>query len=344
MKRTAFSLAEVLIATGILGVGLIMVASIFPVAIVQHREAADIAAASTLAQRARAMLLARVNIDDNGLYRPIRLGQWPGNSPYQPTPWMAIPIQSLIPAANSPPDGRYENLPNGGVFPTYASYENILSRWPLNPPVPNVPDTVTMFSARDLVSDLRPPQNDTEAEAVASRLVWYPFYREISASDVEFCVAVCRQTRGAIFGLQDTTLANPTLTPTISVGNERRFPVPWRVTVYRWGERRLSNETVGAVAFGGADLGRMCPVGSKLMLTGGSSSSQYPVPSGRVLTVTEVIAENTRQIDVAEDISDIPFVNSAVPPVTFDIWVFPPQLGNGQLEFAKSPVLEWFHF
>jgi len=57
--RTGFTLTEILMAVGILGVGLTMVASVFPVAVDQSRRGRDLTLASLAARSGVAMLRAR---------------------------------------------------------------------------------------------------------------------------------------------------------------------------------------------------------------------------------------------------------------------------------------------
>jgi len=348
MNRRAFSLAEVMIATGILGVGLIMVASVFPVAIAQHRESTEIAGAASLAQRTRALIQSRINTDDVNLWRPLNRSLNTGMPDGQPMPWLAIPVSNLNYDLSDSVLGTYDlydqQPPPVGLANIRAIYENMLST-----PIPGSPAPAGnphFFLGYDLVTDLRPPSNGIESDDLDSRLYCVPFYREPDASHVVFAGAVCRQLRGQQFLLQDPTGAAPFATPTILASTlSKRFPVPWRVTAFRDGSfgaasRILSNDA--PLLGGGLPLGLLAPVGAQIMLTGFTNQTYPGVPVGRVLTVVEV-GTNPRQVEVAENISDI---LPGAPPLdtVFDLWIIPPESPDGASFGPKSPVVEWFFF
>ena len=67
-RRAAFTLTEMLIAAGILGIGLTMVASIFPVAIDQSRRSRD----QTMAALCARSVLAQARADRNATYSGLR--------------------------------------------------------------------------------------------------------------------------------------------------------------------------------------------------------------------------------------------------------------------------------
>ena len=62
-RAHAISILETTIAIGILGVGMIMVAAVFPVALSQHRDTTDRVRADELLSKADSMLRSRLNED-----------------------------------------------------------------------------------------------------------------------------------------------------------------------------------------------------------------------------------------------------------------------------------------
>ena len=67
-RRAAFTLIEMLMAAGILGIGLTMVASIFPVAVDQSRRSRD----QTLAALCARSVMARARADRSAIYNGLR--------------------------------------------------------------------------------------------------------------------------------------------------------------------------------------------------------------------------------------------------------------------------------
>jgi len=67
-RRAAFTLTEMLMAAGILGIGLTMVASIFPVAVDQSRRSRD----QTMAALCARSVMAQVRADRNAIYNGLR--------------------------------------------------------------------------------------------------------------------------------------------------------------------------------------------------------------------------------------------------------------------------------
>src|SRR5947208_1825922 len=106
-QRPAFTLLELMIAVGILGVGLTMVAAVFPVALSQHRDASDISLSQRVATKSQAVLQAR--LQSELLYVPppnviTALGSAPAAPPTSftqppvwplPVKWFAIPAEIL---------------------------------------------------------------------------------------------------------------------------------------------------------------------------------------------------------------------------------------------------------
>jgi type II secretory pathway pseudopilin PulG len=335
-SRRAFSLQEVMVAVGVLGIGLIMVASIFPVAMSQHRDAVEGASTLTLAHRAQALMDAKldtISAPPAGLWKPVSNGTLPAG---MDSPWLVLPAPRLL---------------AGGGWGA-APYFNAINTLGAAPALNGL-----HFGPGDILSDPRAPLDDAQAEESAFRLLWYGFYRENAAHHLDFAAAVCRQKRTDTFANQDLSdlaqnangrveaFVSPTVDPAnlLAAPVISRLPMPWRVTVgcvgYA-GSRRLSNNFPDNAA--GAGLGFLAPPGSKIVITGWWYGTA-PLPaigSGRVLTVT---AASGYEVDVLEDVSDLPIYNSATNDWSFDVWVFPPPFNAGGFG-KKSPVLDWVFF
>jgi len=300
---------------GILGVGLVMVAAMFPVALTEHRLSADTSRALEMVSKAQAMLHNR--LDERLLWiDPLLLTNGVDS------PWNVLP---------------FANIDVGGGLVDQTLYAALLN---LRPTLPTFSE-VQLFGA-DVLSDRVVPRNDAEARIVPNRLIWYGFYRQLADGSKSFALAVCKQRRRQIFFMQDFSVTDPTLNPTALVATPQRFPVPWRVTVSRLPDtNELLSLSTSATAAALADL---APRGSKIMIQGGTNGDALPlpfVPTGRVLTVVDAVGVN--QIRVLEDLSNIAAndpVNPADNNVNFDLWIFPPAASSGTFG-PDSPVLEW---
>ncbi len=306
--RRGFSLLETTIAMGILGIGLIMVAAIFPVALTQHRQSTEKARAIDMVAQAETLLHNR--LDPNQL--------WVDPVLYNAgldTPWYFMPLA---------------NLRVGGAwqFAEANDYADLL-----NGTLPG--NSSLQFLGKDVLSDRVAPVNDWAANEAPNRFIWYGFYRQLANGSMSYAAAVCKQRRNQIFYMQDMTIAGPEATPTALADSPRRFPVPWRVRVGRIpGTNQLFNGGAGV------PLSGLAPAGSKIMLHGFVAADAAPVPAvpvGRVLTIANPVAINA--VQVVEDISDIAAnapLNAGDNNVVFDLWLFPPA------QKAKaSPLREW---
>ena len=313
-RRAGFSLLEMTIAVGILGVGLIMVATIFPVALFQHRTSVYHARSTELASKAEALLRSRVDPNtlwsDQGL-----LGQ------QLDSPWYVMP---------------FANITTGGTWDApgpAAAYSNSINVFPANA------NSLTLFGA-DRLTDKYSPQNDDEAQRAAGRLVWTAFYRRLANGNVHYSVAICNQQRGQFFAEQDVSLPDFAATPTANATVTRRFPVPWRVRVLRSAAtgRLYCNGT------GPEYLAELAPTGSKIMIQGAVYSTaavtNVTVPAGRIYTVSDVFSPST--VEVRESVSDLPRDDLGY---SFDVWVFPPPVVGGSpanVQFGQdSPLIDW---
>lgn len=363
-RRRAFSLQEVMIAVGVLGIGLILIAGVFPVALSQHRDTVEGLSARTLAKQVQAELQAKVDIASSGtprsLWRPATNGTM---SAGQDSPWLLLPTPNVavrLPAGYpATPLGSWTTAdlrPGFFGLRTLNYYANLISNPNLSSALFAPADNASLFDANDMLSDLESRINDRAVEEQPFRLVWSAFYRHLASDQFEFAVAVCRQTRGEIYWQQalpyDTGLLAPLADPRAAADFGWRLPVPWRITVYR-----QPNENRSLRNAMGVPIGELAPPGARLIVHGlvytpSGSPPAGPVPSGQVLRVTATgdVSGNPsnpelRVVDLAEDISSFP-----ANPYQFDVWVFPPPsagLGaRGTLppeRFGdKSPLIDWF--
>ncbi len=330
--RTAFSLQEVMVAVGILGIGLILVASVFPVALSQHREAVEGAQTLTLAHRAQTVMETRVN-------RNLPLPAGAAGLLWQPSangslvagdnnPWFVLPDANIDVVT-----GNW--IPLGGP----GGYQCLLNNLflPL-PPLgsPQRCENPLFWGADDETTDARLPVNDLEASERPYRLAWTGFYRELTDGRIQFAAAVCRQKRADAFVAQNLgDLSTAFSSPTVDSSLVCRMPLPWRITAVYSGGRTLSAPTLPVVP--PTVFGELMPAGSKVVIMGTvyGPAPQPAIPVGRPLTVSKSAAG---EVDVLENISDLPGA-----PYTLDLWVFPPPYAGGQFG-AKSPVLDWVFF
>jgi len=298
---------------GILGLGLIMVAAIFPVGLTQHRQSTEQARAIDMVAKAETLLHKRLNPSqlwvDNTL-----------NDAGLDTPWYFMPL------ANLRVGGAWEF--NGAVV-----YADLLNGAPVG-------SSSIEFLGKDVLSDRVAPWNDERANEVPNRFIWYGFHRQLASGAMHYAVAVCKQRRNQIFYMQDMTIADPQANPTRFAGAARRFPMPWRIRVGRIpGTNQLFNDLV-APASAVLHLSDLAPAGSKIMLLGSVAADAAPIPTvsaGRVLTIANRVASNT--VQVVEDISDIVWNDPTNPGdnnVLFDVWLFPPAV-----KAKDSPLREW---
>ena len=343
-----FSMLETSVAVALLGIGLIMVAAIFPVALSQHQSSADQASAIDLSNKALAITKARVNT--NQLYFP------PSLPSGVDSPLYLLPTTSIAYGLNSW-DPMYQGVaPNQQIYANLISgFDSIASPFP-GGPYGNFPDYLPGgnqygLAGNDYLDTRETPYTDSELQSDAHHFVWYGFYRRMGTGAVRFTTIVCKQRRGAVYAEQDMSLGtalpqNSFNTPGAVSPPNRRLPVPWRVSVgydLTGGSRRLSNRAA-APMFGatGAGIGALAPAGSRLMIQGTTYENgvpAIPVPTGRLLTVANVVSVNT--IDVLEDISELPPLDFTTGTgTTFDVWLVPPAVESGSAG-KESPALVW---
>lgn len=290
LRTRAFSLIETSIAISILGIGLLMLAAIFPVALTQHRNSADHARALDLVPQIEAMLHNRLNAEALW-FDPSFLNDGVDS------PW------NVLPMANIEAGGNWLDLSGPAAL--------LNGRAPLPPGASEL-----QLLGTDILSDRILPVDDARADRAATRLAWVGFYRQMANGSRTYAAAICKQQRNQVFLMQFVDLNLPVIDrfrDPAAAGIRLRLPAPWRLTVSRQpGTQILSNSpTDPATRFG---LAQLAPRGSKIMVLG------FPVsgaPAGRILTVAET--EGTNRILVLEDLGDIAF--------DFDVWLFPPAVG-----------------
>lgn len=315
-SRRAFSLLETTIGMAILGIGLIMVAAIFPVALTQHRMSMDQSRAMNLVPQAVSMLHQRLNPDllwyDASLL-----------SEGYDSPWYAMPLSNIDAGGLWSFDPANTNSP---AFP----YDYMLSYTDAINSVPGLFQSTHQIYANDLLSDRMTPRDDLQANQTPNRVIWYGFYRQLGNGSKAYTAAVCKQRRDQSFVLQDLSAAGALVNPVAIPNQPQRFPVPWRVTATRIaGTNALY---INSTLAGSITLAQLAPNGSKIMVRGvpDALSPKIPVPAGQVLTVSEALANGAVLVreDIGKIISDV------------DLWVFPPPV-TGVSFGNDSPVLEW---
>ncbi|HKQ48508.1 MAG TPA: prepilin-type N-terminal cleavage/methylation domain-containing protein [Phycisphaerae bacterium] len=321
-RPRGFSLLETTIAVGILGVGLIMVAAVFPAALTQHRMSVEQARAAELVSKAEALLNSRFQ----------RTSLWvdPGVSsvPGLDSPWYLLPTVNMNAVT--------------GVWDPMVGYADAINGVTGSDPINNPLNPLVLFPP-DILSDRIAPATDSDLMTAPNRAVWYGFYRREAAGTTTFATAICKQRRNQLFVEQDLTVGAPFANPAYAA-NRRRLPVPWRVSVGYVGGNILSNASAPPLLGGTLGLARLAPVGTKIMLSGGSyadGASPAIVPAGTILTVSDSIDDFT--VEVVGDRAGLPLYDTAPagpPNFTFDVWVFPPSVENGDWG-RESPLLDW---
>lgn len=320
----AFSLLETSLAVSILGIGLIMVAAVFPVALSQHRGSVYQARATELASKAEAMLKSRV--DSNQLCGDDRLLQNRLDSP-----WYLLTSNNIA--------------MDSGWAPTAArNYADAINETFPSFPSPNPCGNDLLLSESDILAESLAPLNDAQARETPQRLIWTGFYRRLATGSVNYAAAICRQQRDQRFALQSLAPSGQGGFLAESSGVYRRFPVPWRVQVRRWPQGNVLYNNPSPEG-----LAELAPPGSKLMIHGvvyGDASPLPGGPTGLILTVADVI--DLTAVEVREDLSAFPWDDpgdNSDNNISFDVWVFPPPaIGGdaGDTRFGnESPVVDW---
>lgn len=353
--RAAFSLLETTIAVGILGIGLILVAAIFPAALTQHRESTDQARAIETIAKAQALIGAKVETGNLWVHTDYLPG---GLLAHRDSPWYLLPTVNLR-VGNDCWDVMVQGTGvNAGLFANFANGAPVGAgnTWNLHG-LDILSDRVapfTLFNSGSsctstgdgLLSPAGSPFTDAELMEAPNRQVWYGFYRRLATGSFEFAAAACKQRKNQIFAEQDATVS--TFTSNLSVyATNRRLPVPWRVLVSWEGGNVLTNAlSVQPAPPNGIGLAELAPVGTKLIVRGGvdivpSVPIPPPIGAGVVLTVSDIIDNYT--VEFVGDSSGLLLrdpLPAGPPQVFFDVWVFPPSVETGG--FGRvSPLLDW---
>lgn len=339
LASRGFSLQEVMVAVGILGIGLILVASVFPVALSQHRESVEGAQTLTLAHRAQAIMETRVNRNlpipagaAGLLWQPSANGSLTADDN---NPWLVLPGANIdvVSGLWSPP-AVLPTPPLIGPTGYYCLINNLFLPLPAVG-APQRCENPLFWGASDETTDARLPVNDLEASESPFRLAWTGFYRELTDGRIQYAAAICRQKRtDAFVGQNLGDLTTAFTSPTVDASLVCRMPLPWRITVQYAGGRTLSVPAPPTAPLA-TDL--LMPPGSKVVIMGTlyGPAPQPTIPVGRPLTVSGTA---TGAVNVLENIGDLPGA-----PYSFDLWVFPPPYAGGQFG-PKSPVLDWVFF
>lgn len=369
ISRRGFTLLEMTVAVGVLGIGLIMVAAFFPAALLEHQRTTDDVRALELAREAEAMLYNRIN--PNLLY----VNQASLAAGFD-SPWYAMPFVNM----RVLPDNTVATINNTREWDVANAsavvgnctdpdvtqvYYNLLNNIPIPVADPCIqPNPVQLFGL-DQLSDRILPRTADRVRESADRLIWYGFHRTLASGKRDFTVAVCKPRKDRQYAIQDLTDTpeNNYGTPRVRIENppvHKMFPVPWRVTVGRIpGTNILANQDVANIN-GGVNIHSLAPRGSKIMLHGRARTltgvGVLDFPLGRILTVVEASGPSgvdpRSRIRVLEDVRDIPAFDPNTDGFSFDVWVFPPPYlglqtdpdnsGRSIQTFEnKSPVLRW---
>jgi len=208
--RRAFSLLEIMIAIGILGIGLVMVAAIFPVALDQHRRSTDDVMGNLVAANAEAYL--------GGLAKPAELL---GGALVHAYPFVTLDATATrfdLGGANGYIDeinGKLGGIRGSGSPPSWIS-----------------------FATRDIIypvpSEARIPlpASFTALLDEQTRYVWLAFARGGGATTGNaYIVFVCRRRPGQQFARQNLSQLSSSKSVEPLIGGDLSLPVPWQFDV-----------------------------------------------------------------------------------------------------------------
>ncbi len=317
-SRQAFSLLETMLGVSILGIGLIMLAAVFPVALTEHRLSIERAEALDMLSKSQALLHERLDPDLLWFDETLIGGG-------MDSPWYLVPFANLDVSLTWAPDAMdYSDAVNGA--PTGLSMAQFGPLGPLGADI--LSDRILPFPFTDAASHLTP-----------HRAITYGFYRRLANGSTEYAAAACKQRRNQVFVRQDLSVPSPFDSPTGDASRLQRFPTPWRVNVARFPQSQILYNNSG-----GATLPQLAPPGSKIMIRGANSAALPFGASGRLLTVADPIdLGGAAGVQVFEDISDV-FPDDPSNPADgdfrFDVWLFPPA-AQGSGFGNESPLVEW---
>ncbi len=272
--RRAMSLIEIMIAIGILGLGLTMVATIFPLALDQHRISTDRILSADVAVQMQSRM-----VSDSGFLGGLNDGL--SGTVY------VVPFTTPVPKADGSGtlvdhhiSGDLNDLGGEGVPGGSVNNSQPINWRDALYPVPT--------SSQDL--NRRP------------RYFPVSFYRKTQGV-TQCTVFVCRRTGGQRFALQDDgQLPNLAVKPLPPNGDYELVPVPWKIPVTRnsTDARRL-------------DLGGTVPPNPPLTQVVTNGARLVSQPTGSLYTVVQVQDQPTSAIRVLEDTSGEPALTGPQP-------------------------------
>jgi hypothetical protein len=304
-----------MIAIAVLGIGLVMVAAIFPVALDQHRRSADETLALQHAYQARAIIRAKIEptLTDptNTLLKHSTKGQF-----------FVVPFQSFPLGF---PLGEDPNKPiNTDLTPVDLAIDVNYAAF-LNGDSPA--DGLSPVVLRVWSDTCGPPKQFADASGVPRedlkerpRYVWYAFYRfnnpTADPSDVTWFVGVCRVTGG--------TYAPDPGAPAPPVGpSDSQLPYPWRIalSVSPTSLQQLTS-TAPLLQRDGTTL--QLPRGAKL----------FSQATGMLYTVVKTLPAGSvapTGVELREQVSTKERATGAY-------WIFPPPLGGSESPYVAGLV------
>ncbi len=342
MNHKSFTILELTIAIGILGIGLIMIAAIFPVALFQHSRNLDQLRSTQITGKAKAHI-SRLSSMDLWV-DPIHEvgGQLVHlNSPWYLIPYTNLPIGSdkwdaMIISVPWAPNETYADVING-LVDNNANISGNAARG-------HILTSIDIFDDRVAGNPNDPIHHFTENQLMeqSNRFMWFGFYKHLAIGINTYGFVICKHIRGS-YAEQNLTFGTFAYAQTTKL---RHIPVPWRVTVaYDRKSKRIFNHSTDDEG-----LGELAPPGSRFIIHGSTNPPGVDVPTGCGLTVSNVFDTVTSNGNVLPDPRAIEFIEDYFLPdfvttgVAFDIWVFPPPvIGlSPDVQFGrKSPVFRW---
>ena len=353
-RRRAFSLIEIMIALGILTIGLVMVAAVFPVALDQHRRSTDEVMARFSMRNAQAMLKANTRYTDELPNIPVA-NLVAGQRFYHPMPFATTndgdPSNPLYRSYHL----RMLSLVNVPVLPTGIIDVLRFDRMEGPPEWPSDPDHPFHLSWLDLIEPAPTAQSPLD---VRSRRFWVGFYRKLNPTISEYVVFACKRNRGEWFASQDAqALTSSGAILARSSQYDAMLPIPWKLpmaveprnaeTALNWTKTdygdyvfRLPFDSRYTPQFTGIDktndllLSQLVRPGSKLL-------SQT---TGQVYTVVEVGDDS-----VDDDPMNYWFIKTLEDPLSegplttvVNLWFVPgaSKRSGSFVSFGKSPVVD----
>src|SRR5438270_7251524 len=179
--QPAFTLLELMIAVGILGTGLIMVAAVFPVALSQHRDVSDSFIGQRLATKAAGIVYSRLQSQTLFIPPPNDMNGAIFQDEPRPVTWFSVPAE-ILPVGSLGTTAWYGASSTGqlGGIANALRLFNRMAGFPI--PISTDPEwplplgtTNSLLISRSDMFFGAPPESDVTRES-ESRYVWYAFY------------------------------------------------------------------------------------------------------------------------------------------------------------------------